>query len=159
MRGISSLVGLLLFVLGTMGGFIMAGGKPNALFQIPLMMAVTVAPLGSAILAFGFRDVWVSLCAVRFLFFTPSASVTATRSFVVVRYLIISTYAVAGLAFLFVFIIVVASVGEPLAPTAMFFHHFAAATIALAYPLFISEGLLRPLKYRLEDLAHSTRTA
>ena len=62
---------------------------------------------------------------------------------------ITSTYVIGGLAFLFGAIITVASMGMSPAPAAVY-EHFAAASIALCYPVFISEGLLRPLKSRLE---------
>ena len=126
------------------------GGNPRALVQIPVMLAVVLAPLGSAVLAFGFRDVLGTLFAFRSFLGSPTSAGTSTRSIAILRYLIISTYVIGGLAFLFGGIITVASIGGFPDQAGQVLQHLAAASIALSYPVFISEGLLRPLQSKLQ---------
>jgi len=150
MRTISSLVGALLFLFGTIGVFILLNGNPYILMAEGLVFFFIFAPLGSSILAFGFRDVLNTLFSIRFLFFTPPTGTVSPRSLVVTRFLIISVYAIGGLFFLFCIIINMASLNAPLGRIGQL---VALSLCSLMYPIFISEGLLRPLKYRLEYLA------
>jgi flagellar motor component MotA len=150
MRAISALVGFLFVGLGTIGVFCMMGGNPMALVQIPVLFAVVLAPLGSAVMAFGLKDVLGTLFAFRFLLYSSTSADPSTRSTAIIRYLITSTYAIGGLAFLLGAIITVASMGTFPDQPGSVWQHLAAASIALSYPVFISEGLLRPLKSKLE---------
>ena len=126
------------------------GGNPFFLIMAAPIIPIILASLGSSILAFGFRDVWGALSAFRFFFFTPPIGIVSPRSPVVIRFLIFSTYAIGGLVFLLEITITLSIINGPLYGIVGL---IADSLCALIYPIFISEGLLRPLKYRLEYLA------
>ena len=124
------------------------GGNPLEIMHVNLIMAIILAPLGSSILAFGFRGVWDALSTFRFFFFTPSASIAFTMPLVVFRFLTISIYAIGSLLFLLgltqsCYAGTLSSLGEGI----------AFSICALAYPIIIAEVVVRPIKYRLEYLA------
>ncbi|MBI4027973.1 MAG: hypothetical protein HY360_23515 [Verrucomicrobia bacterium] len=146
----AALFGILLFLVGTAGGFMLAGGNPLALICFASIVAIILAPLGSAFLAFGFRDVWNAIAAFRFFFFTPPVGIVFSRSSVVIRFLIFATYAISGLMFLFYLVLTLAQYGGPVGVIGA---RVADSICSLIYPIFLSEGLLRPLKHRLEYLA------
>ena len=150
MRTISSIVGCLLFLCGTIVCFMLAGGPPRALWMPGTIMAIMLAPLGSAILAFGLREVWEAFLDFRWFFVTPSGGAASPRSLVVIRFLLVSTYAMGGLLFLFRLILALGQVGGP---SAQLGYQVAVAICSLAYPILIAEGCLRPLRCRLESLA------
>ena len=145
MQSISSLVGVLLFLVGTAGGFMLEGGNPLFLLRFSLIVAIILAPFGSSILAFGFRDVWDAFSAFRFFFIKPPAQIAFSKTIIVIRFLTLSTYAIGILMFLLGLTNYDAS--YPLNEI------IAICICPLAYPIIISEGLLRPLKSRLECLA------
>jgi flagellar motor component MotA len=148
MQATSFIAGMLFFVGGTLGCFLMAGGILRALwFPVP-MLVMLLAPLGSAILAFGLKDVWSTVAGLRLFFAPPSSAQPALNSIAVTRYLIVAVYATAGLLFLFQLGLAMAQMGG--APEELGRHAYAAL-FSLTYPIFISEALLRPLKCRLEN--------
>jgi flagellar motor component MotA len=133
-----------------MGVFLMMGMNPMVLVNIPFMIAVVLAPLGSAVLAFGLKEVLETLYAFRLFLLSPTPAERSNRPAAILRYLIASTYAIGGLTFLIAVLVTIATRGSMPAQADCFWEHLAAASIALSYPVFISEGLLRPLKSRLE---------
>jgi len=148
MKTISSLVGGFLFIIATIGGFMLQGGNPLEIMHANLIIAIILAPLGSSILAFGFRGVWDALFTFRFFFFTPSANIASAMPLVVFRFLTFSTYAIGSLLFL------LGLTQSCCAGTLSSFGEGLAFSIcALAYPIIIAEVFLRPIKYRLEYLA------
>ena len=128
----------------------MMGMNPMVLVNIPFMIAVVLAPLGSAVLAFGLKEVLETLYAFRLFFLSPAPAAGSNRPAAILRYLIASTYAIGGLTFLIAVLVTIATRGRMPAQADCFWEHLAGASIALSYPVFISEGLLRPLKSRLQ---------
>jgi hypothetical protein len=150
MRAVFSIIGSSLFLLGPFVCYGVAGGHASVLWRPVPIIGIIVASLGSSILTFGCGDVWESLLSVRYLFRTPSGRVSTRKSLAVVRFLIISFYAVGSLFLLLHLLITRAVIAGPLEQIGKY---VAVSVLSLVYPILISEGLLRPLKYRLEFLA------
>ena len=151
MRTSSPLIGALLFVGGIGGCFVLWGGHGLVVvFPVPLL-ALILACLGSAVLAFGGRDVWHTLRAFRVFFVAPRPESLPARSAEIASYLVGSLYAVGAVLFLLSLFGIMAAVHGP---AELLGKNVATSICSLIYPIALSEGLLRPLQCRLRGRAH-----
>jgi hypothetical protein len=86
---------------------------------------------------------------MHFFFVDPPEGLSQRKALQVVRFLIGSTYAVAGLLSLFWTLLALAIIVGPLEQIAA---RFAVVVCSLTYALLWSDGFFRPLIYRLEEL-------
>lgn len=128
------------------------GHGPIPWMRVPII-GIVAASLGNTVVAFGFKEVWEAFLAIRFLFGSPSGNAKTQMPVIVLRFLMVSFYAMGGLFSLFWLLITLAVINGPVEQIG---DHLALAICSLAFPILISEGLLRPLKNRLEFLADPT---
>ena len=119
-------------------------------FPVPLL-ALILSCLGSAVLAFGVRDVWHTLRASRVFFVDSSAESMAARSVEIASYLVGSLYAVGAVIFLLSLFGIMAAVHGP---SQLLGENVAYSICSLIYPIAVSEGFIRPLKHRLRCQAN-----
>lgn len=147
MRALSSIVGLCLFGLGTVGCWVLGGGHASFLIHIAPLLGIIVGSLGSSTLAFGLGTVLEAVSAIRLFFFASPSFQPSHKSLAVVRFLLVSVYMLGGLFSLFWLIMTLAAIAGPLEKIG---ERLAVAICSLIYAVLISEGLLRPLRNRLE---------
>ena len=147
MRALSSIAGILLFGLGTLGCWVLGGGHASFLVHVAPLLGIGVGSLGSSLLAFGFETVLEAVSATRLFFVASPSFQPSHKSLAVVRFLLVSVYMLGGLFSLFWLIMTLAAIVGPLE---MIGERLAVAICSLIYAVLISEGLLRPLKNRLE---------
>ena len=154
MKAISSLTGFLLLVQGILGGFLMAGGNPLCLIQVPVFCIVFSGSLGAVVLAFGWERVWRTVTAAQFFFYAPKADVLLSDRITVLKAWIVATYAFAGLGALLGLVITMAYAGGAMVEIC---HHVACCIVGLCWGILFSECFFRPLKHRLEALEEQRR--
>jgi len=149
MRAPATIVGLALFLLGTIGVFVIAGGNAIVLTgSMLIFFGIVTAIVGSTLMAFGCKRVLETLGTVR-LFVTDSPSNPPSASTaVVLGYAIKSAYAAGSCVLVLCLIIVMARVGGPLEQLG---YSIAQCLCSLIFTILIAELFLRPLKARVES--------
>ena len=151
MRITSLVVGLLVFLLGTIGCFMLDGGGIRVLiFPRPLLAEILIT-LGCSIVAFGARDVLSTFSSVTVLWTDQPVGLDCTKATRVIAAAIGYTYAAGAIVFLLNLVLIMATISEVVSSglTEYFGARVASAILSLAYPILISEGILRTLKHRL----------
>lgn len=124
-------------------------GSIGALIQPSIFFGFLFVPAGTVILAYGNREVANALYAFRFHFYTPHYNQVSRDFLPILKALILATYISSVAFFVLGCVVTIAHMDGSADEIAM---HIAAALISFLYAFFICEGLLRPLKYRIEYL-------
>lgn len=152
------LLGIPLFLVCVLGyAFFLRGECGNRLFPVLVILEclqclqclpfLALGVIGTSTFAFGFTASCSVLRSVGFLFFTPRKPAFPENLIAVLRFMIVSAYALGGLLFLISLHNIVASVqGNFLGKSIML------SISTLMSPILISEAVLRPLKTRIENL-------
>ena len=149
------LLGIPLFLVCVLGyAFFLRGACGNYFYPALLCLEclqclpfLALGVIGTSTFAFGFRASCSALRSTRFLFFTPREPASPENLIAVLRFMIVSAYALGGLLFLISLHNIVASVqGNFLGKSIML------SISTLMSPILISEAVLRPLKTRIENL-------
>lgn len=163
MKIIERVFGLLLFLAGiyfthrfcSEASFPILWGRCWSILVFPVpLAALVVSVLGSAILAYGVRDTWCLVQAMRFIFVEPGSEWREGRCGEMVAYMIKSVCIVGAVIFLTSLFTVMATMGaglsQPLGKSV------TCSIYTLMYPLIIAEGFLRPLQNRILVMRKST---
>jgi len=162
MRIFNTIYGFFLF-LGMVSGYMNQTAVPIKMLSFLPFLLLFAGILGTAVLAFGAKEAAVALSSVRYFFSKPKSPVDTRRIIMVLNFMILSCLAQGGI----LFVIEILSFFKHLGPL-MSNPKEGIETLGqliqvipnLTFPMFctvfaalcISEGLLRPLKSRLETL-------
>jgi hypothetical protein len=152
MRSVISLLGVAIFFLMAVGYCLVTAVPITSLNPYPLFVLFG-GIFGSALLAFGYKDVDKALSSTRYFFFTPQTPVDTGKAIRVLSFMIISCYAQGGLLFVIEILSSIRTASVESITEAARFRVFYMGISSLLAPLVISEAFLRPLKARLETLA------
>jgi hypothetical protein len=151
MRLFESFLGLIFFTLATVGfGAVIC--VPLGSVQPMAFLFLPFGILGTAIMAFGAKDVGAALGSVRYLFLMPKTPVDTAKCVAVLGFMLASCYAQGGLLFVIEILSSVRLAGMETVKEGVLMKSIYAGVCTLLAPLIISEALLRPLRARIEIL-------
>jgi hypothetical protein len=158
MQKLAPIIGFTLFLACVLGyaSFLGSACKNSVIyFTGPLILEtmrclpfLALGIIGTSTFAFGFSATFSTLSSVRFLFSSPQAPPSPENPIAVLRFMIVSAYALGGLLFLVSLLNILPSISG-----AIYLGKCISLSIStLMIPILISEIVLRPLKARLETL-------
>jgi hypothetical protein len=147
-RLVSSILGFLLLIAGTIGCFMLAGHSPTILFFLPPALAILLIPVGCSTLAFGFHGPVVVARSFAALWSTrhivPSEATRILSAFI--GYV----YGAGAFVFLASLLSILACITES-GLTVGFRGNVTATIVSLIYAVVLAEVVLRPLKHRVSS--------